>query len=471
MGLSSSRILAVLALLATLPLGAQDDAYKAQYQVNYKRFTRGDDIKIQDEAWGRLEWFRERMGGDLGPEFTHRLLSEAEKERAKYPELFKSAFGPELPAAIAPAAWTSLGPTTAAFTQNGSTLFKVDSGRLRNILPDTADSTGNTVYVLASGGGLWKTTNFLSAVPTWAALTDFVGSNLSGAASFGRVTSTLYVGAGDPFDLGVGGFVVKSSNGGTSWTAGVHLGTASKIYDVKVDTTQPSDIVLVGTNAGLYRSTDGGTTYSVVAGIAASAKVWSLAKSNAGWLVTTQSSTTQAGSVFLSTDQGATWTAVGATPFAPAGRITLAMGLPGDSVVYGYAATPDGSAQLDLYRSLDGGSTWTALNITAKVPTNANADNTTMDLMHNQAWYNHMILVDPTDAARNTVYLGGNLSSAKTVNAGSTWTLISNWMAQSGLPYVHADLHCAAYSSFGGTSRLYFGTDGGIFTSTDGGTT
>ena len=472
MGLSSSRILAALALLLALPLGAQDDAYKAQYQVNYKRFTRGDDIKIQDEAWGRLEWFRERMGGDLGPEFSRHLLSEAEKERTKYPELFKSAFGPEAPAAIAPAAWTSLGPTTAAFSQNGTTLFKVDSGRLRNILPDTADSTGNTVYVLASGGGLWKTTNFLSATPLWTALTDSIGSNLSGAACFGRVTSTLYVGAGDPFDLGVGGFVVKSTNGGANWSVGIHLGTASKIYDLKVDTSQSSDIVLVGTNAGLYRSTDAGATYSAVAGISATSKVWSLAKSSAGWLVTTQTTATSlAGSVFLSTDQGATWTAVGATAFAAAGRITLALGLPGDSVVYGYAATPDGSAQLDLFRSLDGGSTWTTLNITAKAPTNTNTDNATMDLMHSQAFYNHMILVDPTDAARNTVYLGGNLSSAKTVNGGSTWTLITNWMAQFGLPYVHADFHCAAFSTFGGISRLYFGTDGGIFTSTDGGAT
>ena len=280
------------------------------------------------------------------------------------------------------------------------------------------------------------------------------------------------MGAGDPFDLGVGGFVVKSSNGGSTWTAGVHLGTAAKIYDLKVDTSQSNDIVLVGTDVGLYRSTDGGTTYSAVAGIPATSKVWSLARSNAGWLVATQTTaTSKAGFVFLSTDQGATWTAVGATPFAPAGRVTLAVGQPGDSVVYGYAATPDGSAQMDLLRSLDGGSTWTPLNITAKLPTNANTDNPNMDLMHSQAWYNHMILVDPTDTARNTVYLGGNLSTAKTVNAGSSWTLVTNWMAQFGLPYAHADFHCAAFSSFGGTSRLYFGTDGGVFTSTDGGTT
>ena len=471
MGLLTFRNLAVLALLAVLPLGAQDDVYKAKYQVNYKRFTRGDDTKVQDEAWGRMEWFRERMGGDLGPDFASHLLSEAEKERGKYPALFPGTNTFELPTAVHGSAWTSLGPTTSAFTQNGITLTKVDSGRLRNILPDTADSSGNTVYVLASGGGLWKTINFTNATPTWTPLTDFIGSNMSGSASFGRLTTTLYVGSGDPFDAGVGGFMVKSINGGSNWSTPVQLGTASKIYDIKVDASQGSDIVLVGTNVGLYRSTDGGGTYTAVPTIAATNKVWCFAKTSAGWLAATQNPTTGGGALYLSTDQGTTWTAVSSSALSGAGRITLAQGLPGDNITYAYCANTAGTAQYDLLRSSDGGLSWTALAITAKAPANSNADNTTMDLMHDQAWYNHMILVDPTDATRNTVYLGGDLSSAKTVNGGTTWTLTTNWLAQYSLPYAHADFHCAAFSTFGSTSRIYFGTDGGIFTSTDGGTT
>jgi subtilisin-like proprotein convertase family protein len=472
MGIPSIRALSALLLLA-LPLGAQvaqDEAYKARYQVNYKRFTRGDDAKVVDEAWGRLEWFRERMGGDLSPEFTLHLLREAEKERAKYPSLFQSAKGAELPTAVGGTAWTSLGPTTAAFTQNGVTLNKVDSGRPRVILPDTADATGNTVYILACGGGLWKTTNFLSAAPTWTALTDFVGSNMSGSAAFGRSTSTLFVGAGDPFDLGVGGFMIKSTNGGSSWSSAAQLGTASIIYDLKVDTSQAQDIVLVGTNVGLYRSVNAGTSYGVVATLPATLQVWSLVRTSTGWLATTETSA-RAGAIYASTDQGATWAQIPGTTFSGAGRITLGVGQPGDATVYAYAANTNDASQLDLFRSTDGGATWTALNITTKVPTNSNSDNPNMALMGSQAFYNHMLLVDPSDASRNTVYLGGQLASAKTTNGGATWTLLSNWLAQFSLPYVHADFHCAAVSDFNGTHRLYFGTDGGLFTSTDGGAT
>ena len=472
MGISTTRLLTSLALLVACGLAAQDDDYKAKHQVNYQRFTRSDDTKVIDEAWGRLEWFRERMGGELGPDFTQQLLREAEKERGKYPALFQALGGPEKPVALNGTTWVNLGPTTSAFTQNGLRLTKVDSGRLRTILPDTADATGNTVYVLASGGGLWKTANFVTGTPTtWTPLTDFIGSNISGSVAFGGVTSTLYVGAGDPFDQGIGGFMVKSINSGSSWSPSIKLGTASKIYDLKVDTTA-QDIVLVGTNTGLYRSANAGVSYTAVATIPATVKVWSLAKTSAGWLATTETTGAgAAGSVYLSTDQGGTWTSVSVAAFGGVGRITLGIGLPGDPTVYAYAANTGDAAQLDLFRSTDGGLTWTALAITSKVPTNANADNPTMDLMDGQPWYNHMILVDPADSARNTVYLGGQLASAKTTNGGATWTLTSNWLAQFSLPYIHADFHCAAYSNLGGTPRLYFGTDGGIFTSTDGGTT
>ena len=48
--------------------------------------------------------------------------------------------------------------------------------------------------------------------------------------------------------------------------------------------------------------------------------------------------------------------------------------------------------------------------------------------MHGQAWYNQMILADPTDPTGNTLYAGGNYSSAVSRDGGNTWTLLTNWL-------------------------------------------
>lgn len=480
MGFAPTRPLTTLALILALPLGAAEPAYHPKpAPADRSARVRPDEGEGPDEAWGRQQWWLERMGGKLGPDFTQHLLAEAAKERAKYPGRFHSAADPRLMAtAAAGNAWKNLGPTDAAFEENGVKLYKVDSGRPRVILPDPSDTTGNTVYLLAAGGGLWKTINFLSSPPTWTPLTDFVGSNISGSAAFGRSTSTLYVGSGDAFDLGVGGFMITSTNGGATWTTGVALGTASSILDVKVDVSQSQDIVLVGTNIGLFRSTNGGASYASVSSLGPSAgTVWSLVRTSIGWLASVED-TSGNGSLWISSDHGASWNPITNTGsvYSGAGRTTLAVGQPGDPVVYAFASNTGDAKQLDLFKSTDGGQTWVALGITSKTPTNPNSDQGTMDLMAGQAWYNQMLLVDPTDSTRNTVYLGGQLATARTTDGGATWTLLSDWLPTPGtdtanMPYVHADCHCAAFSTLGGQNRIYFGTDGGLFTSTDGGTT
>jgi photosystem II stability/assembly factor-like uncharacterized protein len=157
--------------------------------------------------------------------------------------------------------------------------------------------------------------------------------------------------------------------------------------------------------------------------------------------------------------------------------------LPGDSVVYAFAATTNSRVQKDLYRSIDGGLSFTPIglgqNVTkgdetvwvGKFPLNPNPDQPDMNIMLDQAFYNHMLLIDPADASRNTVYIGGQLSSAKSTDGGATWRIITNWLAQFRLPYVHADHHGAAIATIKGAPILLFGTDGGLFTSDDGGRT
>ena len=122
-----------------------------------------------------------------------------------------------------------------------------------------------------------------------------------------------------------------------------------------------------------------------------------------------------------------------------------------------------------MFKSLDGGLTWMALNLNSRSPTNPNPDQLDLNVMHDQAWYNQMLVVDPTDASRKTVHFGGNLSTVKSVDGGANWTVQTNWLAQFGLAYTHADHHAAAISTATGGKRIFFGNDGGLFVSDDGG--
>lgn len=414
-------------------------------------------------------------------------IHELQRQQQLYPQQLAGANPPKgVPS------WRSIGPTQAKYETNEVTLQVSDSGRVRTILPHPTDP--DTLYVLTSGGGLWKTTTFTHTNPHWEAKTDALISTTGGSVAFGRNPETLYLGVGDPFDVRglIAGVMVKSTDGGNTWSPFVDLAGATSVRDVKVDTSGPNDIILVATNFGLFRSADNGATYQRVAAGVGQAfnrrEVWSLVKTSAGWLANAENFrpggrgiADGAGFLFLSTDQGATWNPIpnGGNGYNSAGRTTLAVASPGESVVYAFAANLRGTSQLDLFKSTDGGLNWTALNVTGKSPTNPDPCNQIkMNLMHGQAWYNQMILVDPLDASRNTVYLGGNVTTAKTVDGGNTWTLLSVWLPLnslfptcSNLPYVHADCHAAAFSTLGGKNTIFFGTDGGLFISQNGGST
>ena len=436
--------------------GPRDDAYVSTYRPQYP--APSVDANIKDDPTGRREARLEQFGGPLSVEFMTALSAAANQQAEVY--------GPAGRGHIQVAAggeWTNIGPYRSNWIENGLRVQESDTGRVRGFLihPTNAD----TVYVLKSSGGLWKTTDFSAPRPTWRPMSDMVLSTSGGAAAFGRNPETIFLATGDPFDPGVGGFIYRSANGGQSWSPAIKLGASSVVPDVKVDSSGATDVVLAGTNAGLFRSADGGNTYApVLDGL-----VWSIQQTSAGWLAAREIA--GVGSMLLSTDRGATWSLIRSRVYMDAGRTTLAVGAPGDAVVYAYAATAGDNAQKDLYRSNDGGQNWIALGLATKKPLNPNPEQPDMNIMLGQAFYNHMVLVDPNDASRNTVYIGGQLSSAKSTNGGATWRIITNWLEQFSLPYVHADHHAAAVASVNGVPTLIFGTDGGLFTSDDGGNT
>ena len=457
------------ALMAQGPQVPQEGGYVNRHQP--KSLATTLDAKIKDDPAGRREATKEQFGGEFTPEFMETVVAAANQQAAEYGPAGRG--GIKTPAG---GVWTNVGPYRSDWIQNGLRVNESDTGRVRNFLVHPTNP--DIVYVLKSSGGLWKTTNFSHPRPAWRAMSDNVFSTSGGKAAFGKNPETIFLGTGDPFDPGVGGFMYRSTNGGLNWGPAVKIGTSTIIYDVKVDTTGAQDIVLVGSNAGLFRSTDGGINYTPVIGGGGN---WNMERTSAGWLAAVQSG---ANALLLrSTDQFATFTIDGtAGGMAPAGRLTLTVASPGDAVVYAFAAVAGNARQKDLYRSINGGATFTPIGLgqyvtsgtppvttwVGKFPVNPNDDQPNMDIMLGQAFYNQMVMVDPADPSRNTVYIGGQLSAAKSTDGGATWRLVSNWLAQFGLPYVHADHHAAAIATIKGVPILLFGGDGGLYTSDDG---
>lgn len=417
-----------------------------------------------------------------------------------------AAPGAPSPSGTAPVAgndWINLGPANADFAINGALFNKVDSGRLRSVVPHPADP--NILFIAAAGGGVWKT---YDAGATWDPLTDRLGALGSGALAMDpHNPDVLVYGLGDPFDSGLAApGVVTTTDGGATWSSPAFLTaaavgpfanvTATQVRDVKID-PGASNHLLVATNIGLFSSTDFGVSFQQVALPGGPWSPWSIAWVGAGtWLVTAQTLKTTFEAVnstnarydlgalglFRSTDGGKTFSddrpALPAGEPASAGRGTLAVApsttfAPAGARVYLLAASapalPNRDSTRDLYRSDDGGLTFRSLRVNAGgTPVNPNRSQPTLDLGHGQAWYNQALAVDPFDP--DLVLAGGDLAVIRSRDGGLSWTVVADWLPAAdgiNLPYVHADSHAIASSIATGRPVFYFGGDGGLFRSDD----
>ncbi len=439
-----------------------------------------------DDASARRKAMQAFYETPYDAKFKRFMNEAAARERGRWASQMPTgtAFQPSLlpgetRAPVPGSTWANIGPTNATVIKNGSSTLNnvADSGRPVEIIVDP--SNVNTVYLATAGGGLWKT---LDGGVSWQAKSDTLGSLSVGALAMDPTNSqTLYMGLGDPFD-GTGLGLVKSTNGGETWGSPVYLGSATSIRDLIVSATN-SSIVLAATDTGLFRSTDGGASFSPVTlatGVAATPVAWDLENIGTNSFGVTLEANpaattgTTAGQFWRSTDNGATWTQASPTVTGGIGRMSIASAPSNRAVVYAMAAKPLATTASDLaeiFRSTNGGTTWTALGATNRKARYANTNTESSapsTILNGQGWYNHMLVVHPTDS--NTFFFGGALLLAKGVVSGTTTTYrqMSNWLAQFTLPYVHADMHAAAFASNG---TFYVGSDGGIFKSTDFGTT
>ena len=425
------------------------------------------------------------------PDLTVRVAAESERLDQNYPSQAPGV-APHPGAGV----WREVGPTRVIHQRvEGYTgaiqLNSPESGRVNKILVDPRDP--NVVYALFADGGLWKTTDFRDEQPSWVPLTDDLDTVSSGAIAFGTTPDTIYLGLGDPWaqsPLGIGGLILKSTNRGLTWSKPFRLPGAAVVNDIAVDETGPQAMVLVATDAGLFRSTDDGASYNAIQDAPADdpstpvddqlfygTVVWNIVRTSAGWVLSGSNGGIYdfgTGWIAYSTDNGATWAfdRHDGVKFWWGGRATLAVGRTGDSVVYAFQSYsyPYQAYQRDVFRSADGGLTWRALHTTTTAPINPTPETPAVWVAVVQAVYAQMIWVDPTDPARNSVFIGGDVYTAKTTDGGQSWRMMSQWLGAFGLPYLHADQHAMVLVP-GKDPLLVIGNDGGLAVSADGGFT
>jgi len=292
-----------------------------------------------------------------------------------------------------------------------------------------------TFYMGGTGGGVWKTTD---AGETWENVTD--GQIAVGSIGDIKVApsdpNVIYVGTGSAAARGnvsAGNGVYRSTDGGETWTH-VGLPDAGQIGEMKIHPDDP-DVVYVaalghifGPNPerGVFRTTDGGETWERVLAISDTTGVVDLAMHPtnprilfaAAWRAErkpwTMISGAEEGGIYRTKDSGESWEKLGGgLPQGLVGKASVTVSPADPDRVWALLEAPDGKG--GLYRSDDGGGSWSQINTHRK--------------LQQRAWYYTYVDAHPTDP--NTVY-AMNTRLYRSVDGGKTFETI-------GVP--HGDVH------------------------------
>ena len=346
------------------------------------------------------------------------------------------------------AAWQPLGPPNIG-------------GRVTDLAVHPVQA--NTVFAAAASGGVWKSVDS-GATFTWAWDTTLPPSIGALAISSSGV---LYAGTGESNPGGgsvtfPGNGVYRSTDGGISWQP-MGLTTSDRIGRIVIDRVNPNRIFVAasgnlfapGGQRGLYRTLDGGVTWQLVlagANLTTGAIDVAISPSDpnriyaAMWDHRRQPTERVYGGVgsgiYRSVDGGATWTRLGGgLPAANANLGRMGVAVAADRL-YVIAADTSGDF-LGFWTSTNGGDTWTAITNTSYL---ASSQSTF-------GWWFGRIWIDP--AASQHVFVAG-VPMLESLNAGGSWRRNSSSF--------HVDQHAMAWDGKV-AGRVYIGNDGGVYRS------
>jgi photosystem II stability/assembly factor-like uncharacterized protein len=340
--------------------------------------------------------------------------------------------------------WELLGPSVVPSDGGGN-------GRVNCICFHPTDP--NIFWIGAPNGGIWKTINGGSS---WISLNANLLTNISIAdiAVDPNNTNILYIATGDGYGYEVEGMfwggtysagVLKSTDGGVTWNpTGLSSSQAQNdIIQRLVVCHSNTQVLLASKRDGLWRSADGGTTWTAVMG----AHFYDIKFNVLNDSIIYAAS---ANEIYKSTNLGLTWTPITSGLNPGGGRISLAVTQANAQVIYAFCNGSSGDA---FYKSSNGGLTFQPKTS----PDGAGSF---------YGYYDMVLAASPTN--ENTVYTGG-LDVIKSTDGGTSWAAAANWAGWPGPNYVHADNHDIEFLPGSGTT-VFSCNDGGIFKTTNGST-
>jgi photosystem II stability/assembly factor-like uncharacterized protein len=381
--------------------------------------------------------------------------------------LFTSAQTPTMPS-VSPSPKTASTPNASPSPTPGPPFANMSwraigpagtGGRVAAVAGSATDP--RLYYVGAAGGGVWKSAN---GAQTWDPVFEKQGTAAIGAVTIDPADNNIvWVGTGEANprnDVSYGDGVYKSSDGGDTWTNTGLKGTRY-ISRILVDPRNHNhvivgalgDVFADGSERGVYVTGDGGKTWRQTLSVGPESGASDLAMSAqnpsvvyAGiWRFQRRPWTFVSGGaedgLYKSTDGGATWTKLEGhgLPEGPMGRIGVAVAPSDGNRVYAVIESSHGV----LWRSQDGGANWTMVS-----------DDTRVDA---RPFYFSHVEVDPKNP--DHVY-AISFQTMLSIDAGKTFKDFA--------PSVHSDFH-AIWIAPNDPKRIVLGEDGGYALTLDGG--
>ncbi len=363
-------------------------------------------------------------------------------------------------AANAPSAWVNIAPSIKE-SRVGGNQYHVGAGRVNCVR--FHPSNASIMYIGTAGGGVWKTTN---GGVSWAPLMDDeyslpvleikdVAVHPNGSTLYALASGTVNISGGSGGTSTLWNCLYKSTNGGSTWTTD-SIGTtqgSNSIYwrRLVLDPLRPDTLYIAGsgssTTAGVYRSYDGGESWTQLQDSTQSYDIATATKGDTTYVYTAwvrNDSTIFCR--FQHTSNGVTSTSYTLRTGAPCDGAYITTG-PGGIV---YVLTLDSNGSYDrLSRSTNYGSSFSTVTTTVP-PVNGSG-----------------VVIKPGGGSfeacpttTNTLYLGGAVL-CRSADGGKTWETIS--ITESGLSQLHVDHNDIEFHPSSSTPVVFDGNDCGVY--------